>query len=95
MGIQDFIAIAIAAVAAGYAFRAIWRNMNDGGCTSGRCGQGSIDDRRLTGEPAGTHSKSQDTSPNGVIRRPMVTLDQVGLPNRDNSSTDVQSPVQS
>jgi len=65
MGIQDLIAISIAAGATGYALRCVWRQINAGGCGSGKCSRS---------DPKNTASLM------GVKRKPLVTIDQIGQP---------------
>jgi hypothetical protein len=69
MGSQDIIAILIAAGAAGYAIRSVWKMMNRGGCGSG-CACGHSPDSTGQAKSGGL----------GIVRRPLVTLDQVGTP---------------
>ena len=66
MGIQDIIALSIAAAAALFAGRTVWRTMNAGGCTS--C-------------PSQQEARSRSESPPmRLARKPMITVDEVGLP---------------
>lgn len=71
MGIQDIIALTLAAAAAVYAGRALWRMLHGKtGCAT-NCGCGN----KSTQSDA-----SPATSQRGLKRVPIVTLEQVGKP---------------
>ncbi len=74
MGVQDVIALTVAAGAVAYVSRLFWRTMNGrGGCG---CGQG-----RRKGK--NRNDASADSA--GLKRVPLVTIDQVGTPCGDRS----------
>jgi len=71
MEIQDIIALSLVAAAAVYAGRTIWRMLNGKtGCAS-HCG---------CGEKPTQSDASPVSSPRGLKRVPLVTLEQVGKP---------------
>jgi len=74
MGVQDVIALSIAAVAALFAGRTVWRTINKGGC-GGSCG--------CAGKQT-TPVETPVSAPPGLARKPLVSVDQVGLPQRHN-----------
>jgi len=71
MGIQDIIALTLAAAAAVYAGRALWRMLNGKTGCAPNCGCGN--------KPAPSDA-TPVSSPRGLKRVPLVTLEQVGKP---------------
>ena len=70
MGIQDYLALTVVAVALAYAGRSVWRMLNGKtGCAT-NCGCGD--------KPA--KAGAVRPPPRGLTRVPLVTLDQVGKP---------------
>ena len=77
MGIQDYLALTVVAVALAYAGRSVWRMLNGKtGCAT-NCGCG---DKPATGGAIRPPSR-------GLKCLPLVTLDQVGKP-APSASTD-------
>ncbi len=79
MTAQDWIALSVVLLAVLYALRSFWRAVKgQGGC--GCSGGGDVG--------GGTCSAARDRS--GLKRRPVVTPDEIGLPDRQGKSG--QSP---
>ena len=78
---QDWIALTVVLLAALYALRSFWRVMKgEGGCGSPGGGNAG----------AGTCDAASDRT--GLKRRPVVTSNEIGLPNRQDESG--QSPAE-
>ena len=74
MGIQDAIALTIAAGAVVWVGRSLWRSIHKGGCHCAHTGDSD--------SPRSTCSAAA----NGVKRIPLVTLDPIGKPTAANPS---------
>jgi len=77
MGIQDYLALTVVAVALAYAGRSVWRMLNGKTGCAPNCGCGDKPAKAGAARPP----------PRGLKRVPLVTLDQVGKP-APSASTD-------